>query len=43
LHEIYHALVASGKTEAAELVHSAMHEFDHGNEKLAEALKLIGG
>lgn len=43
LHEIYHALINSGKAEAAELVHSAMHEFDHGNEKLAEALKLIGG
>lgn len=43
LHEIYHALEAAGKTEAANLVHDAMHNFDHGNEKLAEALKLIGG
>lgn len=43
LHEIYHGLESAGKKEAANLVHEAMHQFDHGNEKLAEALKLIGG
>lgn len=43
LHEIYHSLEAAGKKEAADLVHEAMHMYDHGNEKLAEALKLIGG
>lgn len=43
LHEIYHSLEDSGKTEAANLVHEAMHEYDHASEKLAEALKLIGG
>lgn len=43
LHEIYHSLEAAGNKEAAELVHEAMHLYDHGNEKLAEALKLIGG
>lgn len=43
LHEIYHSLENSGNKEAADLVHEAMHLYDHGNEKLAEALKLIGG
>lgn len=43
LHEIYHALVQAGKTQAADIVHEAMHNYDHGNEKLAEALKLLGG
>lgn len=43
LHEIYHALDATGKKEAAEFVHEAIHLYNDGNEKLAEALKLIGG
>lgn len=43
LHEIYHSLEAAGKTEAAQHVHEAMHQYEHGNAELAEALKLIGG
>lgn len=31
------------QTEAAQHVHEAMHQYEHGNEALAEALKLIGG
>lgn len=43
LHELFHALDGAGKKEAAALVGEAMHFFDHGNEKLANALKLLGG
>ncbi|MEG2519045.1 MAG: hypothetical protein RSB65_05285, partial [Oscillospiraceae bacterium] len=43
LHSIFHALEHQDKAEAAALVSEAMHLFDHGNEKLAEALKLVGG
>lgn len=43
LHELYHSLDGAGKKEAAALVGEAMHFFDHGNEKLANALKLLGG
>ena len=43
LHEIYHALEAADNKDAGELVHEAMRLYDDGNEKLAEALKLIGG
>ncbi|MEA4895532.1 MAG: cobalt transporter [Oscillospiraceae bacterium] len=43
LHELYHSLADSGKTEASKLVAEALHYYDHGNEKLAEALKLLGG
>jgi hypothetical protein len=43
LHELYHALDGAGKKDAAALVGEAMHFYDHGNEKLANALKLLGG
>lgn len=43
LHELYHAFEDNGKPEAAKLILEADHYFDHGNEKLAEALKVIGG
>ena len=43
LHEIYHALADSGKAEAAELLHKAMHLYEDGNALLADALKMIGG
>lgn len=43
LHELFHALDGTGKKEAAALVGEAMHFFDHGNEKLSAALKLLGG
>jgi hypothetical protein len=35
LHELAHKL--SGET--AELIHQAVHDFDHGNEKLEAALR----
>lgn len=41
LHELYHSLEEAGKADAAKLVSDALHFFDHGNEKLAEALKLL--
>lgn len=43
LHDLGHALAGQGRAEAAELVHGAVHYFEHGNEKLAEALELIKG
>ncbi len=43
LHEIFHALEKAGHKEEAELVHQAMHLFEDGNEKLAQAHKLLGG
>lgn len=39
LHELGHSLDA----QAADLIHEAVHLFDHGNEKLSEALKLLKG
>ena len=39
LHSLYHSLETSGKKDAAALVGEALHFYDHGNEKLAEALK----
>ena len=43
LHELFHTLDGADKKEAAALVGEAMHFFDHGNEKLSAALKLLGG
>lgn len=43
LHELYHSLEKAGKSSAAALVSEAMHFYNHGNDKLAEALKLLGG
>ena len=43
LHELYHSLEAAGNTDTAKLVGEALHYYDHGNEKLAEAAKLLGG
>ena len=43
LHELYHSLEGTGKAGEAKLVAEALHYYDHGNEKLAEALKLLGG
>lgn len=43
LHELYHSLADAGNKDAATLVGEAMHFFDHGNEKLESALKLLGG
>ena len=43
LHELYHSLEHSGNAEAAKLLGEALHFYTHGNEKLAEALKLLGG
>ncbi|MGI6218000.1 MAG: hypothetical protein ACOYIK_10380 [Coriobacteriales bacterium] len=39
LHELAHEMDG----EAAELVHSAVELFDKGNEKLAQALKIVKG
>ena len=41
LHDVAHALSQQGKDEAAALVHSAVHQREHGNEDLAAALKLM--
>ena len=41
LHDVAHALTAQGHSDAAEMVHSAVHQMEHGNEDLAAALKLI--
>lgn len=43
LHELYHTLENSGKTEAAALVGEALRLYAQGNEKLDGALKLLGG
>ena len=42
LHELMHSLEASGKKEAAALVAEAMHFYEHGTEKLEDALVLLG-
>ena len=39
LHELSHSL----EDEAAQLIHDAILDFDLGNEKLDEALKLLKG
>jgi len=36
-------LADSGNTRAAEMIDGAVHYFDHANEKLEEAVALIGG
>lgn len=41
LHEIYHALEADGKTEAATALHEAMHLYGHANDMLEKALSLL--
>ena len=41
LHELFHALEAAGKKDAAKAVAEAMHFYDHGTEKLEDALKLL--
>lgn len=43
LHDLAHALEAHGHEEAAQSVHEAVHFFEHGNDKLAEALLLAKG
>ena len=40
LHDICHTLEAAGKTEAAAALAEALHEYDHGNDKLEKALEL---
>ncbi|NCB73248.1 MAG: hypothetical protein EOM51_00675 [Clostridia bacterium] len=42
LHELLHSLEASGKNETAALVAEAMHFYEHGTEKLEDALELLG-
>lgn len=42
LHELFHSLEAAGKKEAAAVVAEAMHFYDHGTEKLEDALRLLG-
>ena len=41
LHEIYHALEAAGKKDAATALHEAMHLYSDANDKLAQALELM--
>ena len=41
LHELFHALEAAGKKDVAASVAEAMHFYDHGTEKLEDALKLL--
>lgn len=43
LHGVAHALESQGKSDAAALLHDAVHYYNHGNEKLAEAFKLVKG
>ncbi len=43
LHGVAHSLEKQGKAEAAKLVAEAVHYFDHGNDKLEEALRLVKG
>lgn len=42
LHELLHSLEAAGKKEASVLVAEAMHFYEHGTEKLEDALELLG-
>ena len=39
LHDLAHQL----EGEAADLVHAAVHDFEHGNEKLQRALTILKG
>ncbi len=41
LHEIYHALEAAGKNDAAAVLHEAMHLYGHANDMLEKALDLL--
>lgn len=41
LHEAGHKLEESGNGEAAKLLFDAVHHFEHGNEALGRALKLL--
>lgn len=41
LHEMAHALTHAGNDEAAQLIHESIDDFNTGNEKIAEALKLL--
>lgn len=43
LHGVAHSLEKQGKLEAATLVAEAVHYFDHCNDKLDEALRLVKG
>lgn len=43
LHELGHSLAGQGREDAAALLHEAVHLFEHGNEKLEAALKLVKG
>ena len=43
LHGVAHSLENQGKLEAATLVAEAVHYFDHCNDKLDEALRLVKG
>ena len=42
LHELLHSLEAAGNKETAAVVAEAMHFYDHGTEKLEDALRLLG-
>ena len=41
LHEMAHKLEASGKKEASEFVHDALHYYAHGNEMLEKAVEAL--
>lgn len=43
LHNIAHALEAQGEHDAAALVGDSVHYFEHCNDKLEEALRLMKG
>ena len=43
LHDISHNLSGEGQEEAAKLLHEAVHDFESGNQKLEQALKLVKG
>ena len=43
LHGVAHSLEKQGKLEAATLVAEAVHYFDHCNDKLDDALRLVKG
>lgn len=43
LHELLHGLEAAGSKEAAALATEALHFYEHGNDKLAEALTRLKG
>jgi hypothetical protein len=43
IRELAHSLYHAGQQEAADLLNDGVKDFDQGNEKLAKALKLLGG